>query len=349
MNTKLLTFLIESFTKQGDVILDPMCGSGSTGVVAALHGRNAVQIDIEEKFIKWAEEAKAKVERQAVFSKKGKITNVCGDARRLSELLKEVDVVLTSPPYAETISSSAGGKCTLKRVGISTRNYSEKKENIGNLPLGKVDAVITSPPFSGNTTNKRDSDEKLRPHRSYRLCGVHGDAKEQIGNLPHGNAVISKLPFDAVITSPPYEDAMSGKRHTLNTERQRKIFAEKRWTTRYGDGKNLPAGFSEYQENIGDLKKETYLEAMQKVYGEMWRVLKLGGLCIIVIKPFIRNKQVVDLPYQTWLFLDKVGFKLVKLFKLRLEQETFWRVLYRKKYPYVPTIRHEYILVCQKT
>ena len=46
MNTKLLKFLIKNFTQQGDVILDPMCGSGSTGVVAALHGRNAVQVDI---------------------------------------------------------------------------------------------------------------------------------------------------------------------------------------------------------------------------------------------------------------------------------------------------------------
>ncbi|MCR6692821.1 MAG: site-specific DNA-methyltransferase, partial [archaeon YNP-LCB-003-016] len=48
-NTKLLEYLILNYTKPGDVILDPMAGSGSTGVVAALHGRNAIQIDIERK------------------------------------------------------------------------------------------------------------------------------------------------------------------------------------------------------------------------------------------------------------------------------------------------------------
>jgi len=62
MNTRLLEFLIENFTNEGEVVLDPMCGSGSTGVVAALHGRNAIQVDIEEKFVRWADEAKRKLE-----------------------------------------------------------------------------------------------------------------------------------------------------------------------------------------------------------------------------------------------------------------------------------------------
>jgi ubiquinone/menaquinone biosynthesis C-methylase UbiE len=87
---------------------------------------------------------------------------------------------------------------------------------------------------------------------------------------------------------------------------------------------------------------------MLKVYSEMWKVLKPGGLAIIVIKPFIRKKKVVDLPYHTWLLLKKVGFKLVKLYKLRLKNVSFWRVLYEKKYPSVPKLRHEYILVCKK-
>jgi hypothetical protein len=80
----------------------------------------------------------------------------------------------------------------------------------------------------------------------------------------------------------------------------------------------------------------------------MFKVLKPNGKAIIVIKPFIRNKKVVDLPYHTWLLLKKAGFKLVKLFKLRLKQESFWRILYSKKFPDVPKIKHEYVLVCQK-
>jgi len=75
---------------------------------------------------------------------------------------------------------------------------------------------------------------------------------------------------------------------------------------------------------------------------------KPGGLAIIVIKPFIRNKKVIDLPYHTWLLMEKVGFKLEKLYKLRLKQQSFWRILYYKKFSNIPKISHEYILICKK-
>jgi len=87
---------------------------------------------------------------------------------------------------------------------------------------------------------------------------------------------------------------------------------------------------------------------MLQVYAEMFKVLKPQGLAIICIKPFIRNKQVVDLPYHTWLLMQKVGFKLTKLYKLRLKQKSFWRTIYYKKYPQVPRLKHEYVLVCKK-
>lgn len=101
-------------------------------------------------------------------------------------------------------------------------------------------------------------------------------------------------------------------------------------------------------KNISNLKKETYLEAMLTVYQQMYSVLKQNGKAIIIIKPFIRNKKVVDLPYQTWLLLKQAGFKLSHLLKLRLKQQSFWRMLYSKKYPKVPQIKHEYVLVCRR-
>ena len=38
--------LIEHYTDPGDVVLDPFCGSGQTGVAAVLTGRNAVLSDL---------------------------------------------------------------------------------------------------------------------------------------------------------------------------------------------------------------------------------------------------------------------------------------------------------------
>jgi hypothetical protein len=80
----------------------------------------------------------------------------------------------------------------------------------------------------------------------------------------------------------------------------------------------------------------------------MYKVLKPGGLAIIIVKPFIRNKRVVDLPYYTWILMSKVGFKLEKLYKLRLQNQSFWRILYYKKNPNIPRIAHEYVIVARK-
>jgi hypothetical protein len=249
------------------------------------------------------------------------------------------DAVITSPPYAETYvggGDSEKRKERLVKAGHNPKDFlGGKARNAVLKHYSEVDAVITSPPYAESLANENPQRKEgywktSGGYQSKRGIGDYGKKKGNIGNLPFA---------DVVITSPPYEDAMSDKRHTLNTERQKQIYREKHWTTQYGEA----------PRNIGRTTKETYLEAMLQVYSEMFKVLKPKGKAIIVIKPFIRNKQVVDLPYHTWLLLERVGFKLAKLYKLRLKQHSFWRILYRKKYPRVPEIKHEYVLVTQKS
>ena len=298
-----------------------------------------------------------------------------------------VDAVITSPPYSEQLQAKAdyekrkerlekegftrethgllrGQEGSSKVIGGDER-YSDNPQNIGNLPHGEIDAVITSPPYSDIAKSKEGA---ISPHMQGLISKLSGiPVKEFAHNVEKlkeavkiaqskipfkysdSSANIGNLPFDAVITSPPYEGSLEGStRHTKGgiASRDPALAQTGTYATRLSFG--VPVGYSSNTENIGNLKKETYLEAMLKVYQECWKVLKENGLAIIIIKPFIRNKQVVDLPFHTWLLLERVGFKLTKLFKLRLKQESFWRILYKKKYPNVPEIKHEYILVCRK-
>lgn len=48
---RAITTLIKTFSKQGDLILDPFCGSGTTCAAARLNGRNFIGIDIEEQHV----------------------------------------------------------------------------------------------------------------------------------------------------------------------------------------------------------------------------------------------------------------------------------------------------------
>jgi DNA modification methylase len=331
-NTKLIEFLILRYTNEGDVILDPMAGSGSTGVVAALHGRNAILVEIEPKFYEFIVRAKEKVEKAEVLGRKGWIVPILGDARRLSELLTNAaDVCVTSPPYAETELSGGNAERRLERLvkagydprdflGGRARNavlkhYDEPTgeehvtagsgENIGALPLGPVDVVITSPPYSegiGHDPGDNASDAyawRLELQKKYtRQMLTQGN----IAKLRLGNA--------------------SGLEGDSNFD-----LLYKRLLTKNG--------------------KPTYLSEMLLVYREMRKVLRKEGRAIVIVKPFAKNRKIIDLPYLTYLLMSKVGFALEALYKLRLEVQSFWRVLYYRKHPDVPRIMHEYVIVAR--
>jgi DNA modification methylase len=373
-NVFLVEYLILKHTKEGETILDPMAGTGVLGVIASIHGRNAIQVELETKFYDWMEKARENVEKHTILTPKGKIVNICGDARRLSELVNQADVVVTSPPYTNSAAENPnvwkyrkGGKFAEEKVdtiitspphgdtylgGGDVEKRKERLVKAGYDPkefLGgkarnavlkhydEVDAVITSPPFGeplqyrGGTQNKERMMKGNRP-------SPYSTNKENIGNLPIGN--LSHNDIDAIITSPPYENQLHDS-------------AEKRAAGAWNGSeldvkKNLPVGYSENPENIGNLKRETYLSEMLKVYSECYKVLRPNGKAIIVIKPFIRNKRVVDLPYHTYLLMKRIGFELEKLYKLRLKTSSFWRILYHKKFSNVPKIAHEWILVMRK-
>jgi len=58
--------LIKSFSKQGDIILDPFLGSGTTAVAAALNNRRYIGIELEQKYCDVAERRLAGVERLSI-------------------------------------------------------------------------------------------------------------------------------------------------------------------------------------------------------------------------------------------------------------------------------------------
>lgn len=271
-NVYLVEFLIRRFTKHGDTVLDPMAGTGILGVIAALNGRNAVQVEIEPMFYEWMERARKNIEKMRVLGKKGFIINILGDARKLSELLKQVDTIITSPPY----ESALEGTSRHTRGGIASR------------------------------------DPKLAQSGTY-------------------STVLSIKPGVPVMYSPNPDNIGNLKNRIEDYE-----LLERE--------KNLDTLYKMLLKN----GKPTYLSEMLKVYKECYKVLKPGGYCIIVVKPFIREKKVVDLPYYTWLLMERVGFILEKLYKFRLPIKSFWRVLYYNKYPEVPEIAHEYVIVAKK-
>ncbi|KAA2262871.1 site-specific DNA-methyltransferase [Solihabitans fulvus] len=106
---------IDHYTQPGDLVLDPMCGIGTTLVEAVHAGRRAVGIEYEPH---WVEVARANLDlaRGAGVDHDGKVFH--GDARQLASLLPpeyvgQAALVVTSPPYGPSthgqVSVTPGG------------------------------------------------------------------------------------------------------------------------------------------------------------------------------------------------------------------------------------------------
>jgi len=96
--------LIEMYSEEGDSVLDPMVGAGTTLIEAKLLARHALGIDINPESAKLAEESLNFAHHPPTKQKV-----MVGDARDLSFLKDDsIDLIITHPPYMNIIKYSDG-------------------------------------------------------------------------------------------------------------------------------------------------------------------------------------------------------------------------------------------------
>lgn len=389
----MMIWILKKFVKDGEIVLDPMAGIGTTLLEGMRLFPNSlfIGIELEHKFVKWCNASIKKTEKIAKedwFMKVGKAICVQGDARDLQRVLKQkVDKIISSPPYGEGIGHGGGNQRKIqeeKKIVLVNKYPAEHKENIGNLPHGNIDKIISSPPYSEirmDGGDKRGKRAGIRPYTDEPPDTWRTQRDQRnIGNLPHGK-------FDKIITSPPFGQAQlgggiakkgyTGDKHspqdvgkysyTLENVGQEegnisnlpyvdKVISsppyskdvEPHTEMRPGAEKEKARGYSENQDNIGNTKGKTYLEAILLVYQECFKVLKPDGLMILVVKDFIRNYKRVHLGEDTLKLCQMVGFKYIHTYHRKIENPSFWRNDYYKKHPEVEQIDCEDILVLKK-
>ncbi|MDR2410897.1 MAG: methyltransferase domain-containing protein [Bacteroidales bacterium] len=135
--------LILKYTKEQDLVLDPMVGAGTTLIEAKLLNRNAIGIDINPSAVKLTKENLLfdmdNKSRQEIFN---------GDIRDLSKFKDNTfDLIATHPPYLNIIKYS-DGKITkdLSNIGGITK-FSEEfrpavKEMYRILKSNKYCAIL---------------------------------------------------------------------------------------------------------------------------------------------------------------------------------------------------------------
>ncbi len=135
MLPELARRLVAEYAPPGGLVVDPMCGIGTTLVEAAALGRRTLGVELEPR---WAEIARANLTHALTPAQAAHVEVRVGDARALPAVLGDlagtVDLVATSPPYAcdaGMIDKPAwlAGQSMCRR---DTLNYSERPANLGH-------------------------------------------------------------------------------------------------------------------------------------------------------------------------------------------------------------------------
>ena len=135
MLPELARRIVVEYSDPGDLVVDPMCGIGTTLAEAALLCRRAVGVELDPR---WAALATKNLDHMLGGRTRSLAELRRGDARRLSDvagdLAGRVDLVVTSPPYgcdAGVIDRRAwleGGRL----CDTATLNYSTDRANLGH-------------------------------------------------------------------------------------------------------------------------------------------------------------------------------------------------------------------------
>ena len=135
---------IELFTHQGELVVDPFVGSGTTLVSAQDTNRNAVGFDLQDKYI---ELCKSRLSQQASKSQQ---LSICDDARNVGNYLEPniIKLIITSPPYANLLNRKRKNKSRrgdLRKNGQFDKieQYSQDIRDLGLLELEGYTAEIS--------------------------------------------------------------------------------------------------------------------------------------------------------------------------------------------------------------
>jgi DNA modification methylase len=128
---------IEFFTKQGQHVLDPMAGTGSTLVACLRSGRHSFGVELNPNYTEIARQVVAD-ERSALGTEAAdlKAEIHTGDAAQISRFdLPKIDYVLTSPPYWDMLRTR-GFETQKHRRKNSELDvfYSDEQADLGNIP-----------------------------------------------------------------------------------------------------------------------------------------------------------------------------------------------------------------------
>jgi len=263
---------------QGDAVLDPFIGSGTSALEAQLLGINCIGIDISPLCVL---QSRIKVESIDV------LTDIINWEGRIKDKIGAPLFNTENKTLDETIESISDEKVKnfykmAKLVAVS--DNARRGRNFSNAFLKNLEIMISS------LTDYYQIAKKLNLKLGKMDIKV-GDSRK----LP-----LDSESIDGIITSPPYSIALD---YVVNDAHALKSL-----------GYNLPEIREEFigVRGRGQDRVNLYNEDMKQSYNEMYRVLKLQKFAVIVIGNATYQGREIKTVEFTIEYMEKIGFKLVR-------------------------------------
>ncbi len=144
---------IQLFTHQGELVLDPFVGSGSTLVAAFDLNRNAIGFDLKKEYVDFVNNRVAQAKMDIYLKEKSEHstmqTAIQDDAHNIHEYIEPemVSLVVTSPPYANMLNrprlnKSMRGNLRKNQHYLKVQQYSTDPRDLGTMEPRKYSQVL---------------------------------------------------------------------------------------------------------------------------------------------------------------------------------------------------------------
>jgi DNA modification methylase len=137
---------IKLFTHEGELVLDPFVGSGTTLLAAQDLNRNAVGFDLKPEYIKLSRQ---RLSQTKLVEGGAQQIAIHDDAHNISQYLKPetVSLSVTSPPYANMLNrrrlnKSIRGNLRRNEYYLQVQQYSNDPRDLGTMEPKKYSEVL---------------------------------------------------------------------------------------------------------------------------------------------------------------------------------------------------------------
>ncbi|PKN73133.1 MAG: DNA methyltransferase [Candidatus Cloacimonetes bacterium HGW-Cloacimonetes-3] len=130
--------VVSLFSHEGELVVDPFVGSGTTLVAAQDMNRNSIGFDLNDQYIGLCNERLA---QQDTFNKCKQIA-ITEDARNINQYLNEnsISLIWTSPPYSNLLNRKRKNKSRRDRDNEQLdkiEQYSQDERDLGTYSIEK--------------------------------------------------------------------------------------------------------------------------------------------------------------------------------------------------------------------